>query len=130
MEAKLILTITRQSDLDNLNVFLRGTTIRTSVISYIADSSINLDSKEYHDFNYIPNQEFKAFCGQENLSKDGYISICSAYDIIMEYVKGNSLIFHNCIELNDVLSHALKSDKHNILISEIPTTLIGLFKKR
>jgi len=129
MEAKLVLTITRQSDLDSLNVFLKGTSIQSSVLFFAAGPSVNLESNDYTDFSYIPNVEFKAFCGPENLNKDGRISIRSAYDLIMEYASGNCLTNHNDIQLNPILSNTLKSDKHTILISELPITLVNLFKK-
>ena len=129
MEVKLVLTITRQSDLDSLNAFLKGTSIQSSLLFFTAAPPANIDSKEYADFSYIPNMEFKAFCGAENLNGNGHISIRSAYDIIMEYATGNCLTNNNDIQLNAILSHTLKSDKHNILISELPAILVNLFKK-
>ena len=127
MEIKLTLTISKQNEYELLNEFLKCTTINSKIISYNKDPITSLNIDELNTFNYIPNNEFKNFCGTEYLNQKGYISIHSAFDLLISYTKQHNIYFKTYIDMNETLAKALKSDNHSILISEIPNLLISLF---
>jgi len=130
MEAKFVLTITNEEDFDKLTHFLRGTSISANLITFNRTPSLNLSLHEMNEYKYIPNSEFKAFCGSENMNQYGHISLNSAYKVVVNHAKLHNLLFHSHIDLDKTLSEALKSDNHSILISELLIILVNLFTKK
>jgi len=128
MEAKLILTISNKAEYERLGEFLKGTTIQAKLLSYITEPTVSLSDEELRSFKYLPNPGFKAFCGSENLNAQGYISLEAAYNLVLEYGKGNSLYYQTHIDLDRTLAEALNSEKHSILISDLLPTFVSLFK--
>jgi hypothetical protein len=128
MEAKLILTISNKAEYERLGEFLKGTTIQAKLLSYITEPTVSLSDEELRSFKYLPNPDFKTFCGSENLNAQGYISLEAAYNLVLEYGKGNSLYYQTHIDLDRTLAEALNSEKHSILISDLLPTFVSLFK--
>ena len=122
-----MLTITSAADYERLNEFLKSTTIKAELISYITESNHGINDQELKTFKYIPTTAFKAFCGTENLNQNGYISLLSAYNLVLDYAHRNSLYFYTHIDLDKPLAEALNSEKHSILISDLLPTFINLF---
>jgi hypothetical protein len=129
MEIVLNLTIVKQEEYDNLISYLNQTTIKVKQLSYNVGPTTILNPEEITSFIFIPNNEFKIFVGSENMNQYGYISLRSAYELIINYAKNNSLYFDSYIELNNHLSDALKLDKKSILISELYNHLLHIFRR-
>ena len=130
MEAKFVLTITNEEDMAKIATFVKETSISANLISYNRAPSLNLSPHEMNEYKYIPNSEFKAFCGSENMNQYGHISLHSAYNVVVNHARIHDLLFHSHIDLDKTLSEALKSDNHSILISELLTMLVNLFTKK
>jgi hypothetical protein len=130
MEASFNLTVTNGKDYDALLTFLKTTRIKSTLVreTHSYNSGLELIDDVY-TFNQDPNPEFKSFCGHENLNGRGHISLEAAYKIVLDYAMANNLYLISYIELNDVLSKALRSTQSTILTTDIPSTLYNLFTR-
>jgi len=126
METIINLTITNNEDLDKLYNFLKGTNIQMKVLH----SNMVLMTSEMKKYDYIPTEEFKNFCGSENLNRDGYISISSAYNFVILYAKQRSIYFPTHIDLDKTLIEVLKTNHHTLKHSELMDIIINLFKRK
>jgi hypothetical protein len=128
MEAKLVLTITNKDEYDLLYTFLKGTTIKVDILSYISEPSVNLPNN-INSYSYLPSDEFKNFCGKENLNQFGLISIREAYNFIVDYTKKNNLYKVTHIDTNPILASALKINSYSIPLNDLPNHLMKIFIK-
>ena len=130
MEASFNLTVTNGKDYDALLAFLKTTRIKANLVreTHSYNSGLELIDDVY-TFNQQPNPEFKSFCGHENLNGKGHISLEAAYRVVLDYAMANNLYFISHIELNDVLSKALRSTQSTLLTIDIPATLYSLFTR-
>jgi hypothetical protein len=122
MKVEIKLEITRQVDFDNLMLFLKETSVKHSILTV---ESVPLLESSAH---YIPTPQFKTFCGSEYLTSKGYISLNSAKEFILFYAKKNNLYFQTYIELSPILRTALSTELNTLLISDIDTELVRIFR--
>ena len=127
MEINMLLTITKKEDLNALHEFLKMTSIQTKVVSH-TDTAEQLEP-DLKTFNYVPTASFKEFCGAEHLTKHGYISLESAYNLVLTYTKRRSLYQYPYIDIDSHLSDALGMTEHSLLISELMAHLKKIFVK-
>ena len=127
MEISMLLTITKKEDLNALHEFLKMTSIQTKVVSH-TDTAEQLEP-DLKTFNYLPTASFKEFCGAEHLNKLGYISLESAYNLILNYTKRRGQYQYPYIDIDSHLSDALGMTEHSLLISELMAHLKKIFVK-
>jgi hypothetical protein len=127
METTILLTIKSQADLDALYNFLKTTSIEQKVQTYTETSVV--DDPEFNKYIYSPSSDFKSFCGAENMNKFGYVSLQSAYNLIIVYAKNNGLYDYPYIDIDSVLKEALSVNDHSISVSDLAPLLKKLFKK-
>jgi hypothetical protein len=130
MEAIFTLTVTNDKDYTALLEFLKTTRIKATLIreTHSYHPGLKLIDDVY-TFNQVPNLEFKSFCGHENLNGKGHISLEAAYRLVLDYSMANNLYFITHIELNEVLTRALRSTQATLQITDIPTHLYSLFTR-
>jgi len=130
MEASFNLTITNDKDYTAFLNFLKTTSIKANLIRETHSQHPGLKLlDDVYTFNQIPNPEFRSFCGHENLNGKGHISLEAAYRLVLDYAMANNLYFISHIELNEVLSKALRSSQATLQITDIPTHLYNLFTR-
>jgi len=125
MDTTVVLKIRSQSDLDALIIFLRGTNIESSISNLEQIDEMNPSSDKCI---YIPTNEFKEFCGKENLNQFGHISLNHAIECVLNYAARKKLTHTAHFNLDSVLREALSIDSNIMLHSTLYTHLRDLFK--
>ena len=99
------------------------------LLEFCKENGIYVPPMKKNPFNRIeldtipktPTKAFNAFCGSENLTSSGKISMSNVYDFIVRYIDMNNKMNQDgSIELSKDIQSAFNIDSSRIYLHEIP----------